>query len=239
MIPEQEHPLPSGLVDLVDGRPTRTVWCNELGGLTFEVGEGSRRCFIKWAPAGSALDLVAEEQRLLWAAPHARVPTVIRSGSQVDGSWLMTSPIEGRSAVDPHWVARPQQAVRAIGAGLRLLHDRLPVESCPFSWSVADRLAGVGEPVEPREAPPVDRLVVCHGDPCSPNTILADDGSVAGHVDFDALGVGDRWADLAVATMATQWNYGPGWESTLLEAYGIGADPARTDYYRWLWNLGG
>jgi kanamycin kinase len=80
--------------------------------------------------------------------------------------------------------------------------------------------------------------VVCHGDPCSPNTIGADDGSVAGHVDFDTLGVADRWADLAVATMATQWNYGPGWEDTLLDAYGISADPERTDYYRWLWNLG-
>ena len=239
VIPAQPCPLPADLVDLVRGRPTRTVWRNELGGLTFEVGVRSSRCFVKWAPAGSGLDLVAEEARLVWAAPFIRVPEVLGSGHEANGSWLMTSPVEGRSAVDPHWVARPARAVQAIGAGLRLLHDRLPVASCPFSWSVADRLARVTDPYEARDAPEVDRLVVCHGDPCSPNTIVADDGSVAGHVDLDALGVADRWADLAVATLATQWNYGPGWEDVLLDAYGIAADPDRTAYYRWLWDLGG
>jgi kanamycin kinase len=46
------------------------------------------------------------------------------------------------------------------------------------------------------------------------------------------------WADLAIATWSTNWNYGPGWELTLLEAYGVGPDPERTAYYRLLWELG-
>ena len=82
--------------------------------------------------------------------------------------WLHTAALPGRSAVDPHWVARPRTATRAIGAGLRLLHDALPVADCPFgppSWVPAD-------------APPADRLVVCHGDACAPNTLIADDGRV-------------------------------------------------------------
>ncbi len=58
------------------------------------------------------------------------------------------------------------------------------------------------------------------------------------HVDFGAMGVADRWADLAVATWSTQWNYGPGFEAVLLDAYGIGPDPVRTRYYRLLWDLG-
>lgn len=33
-----------------------------------------------------------------------------------------------------------------------------------------------------------------------------------------ALGVADRWADLAVATWSTTWNYGPGWEEPVLDA---------------------
>jgi kanamycin kinase len=231
--------LPHALASLADGRTKRTVWRNELGGLTFEVGAGSDRFFVKWAPVGSGLDLTAEEQRLVWAAPYVRVPAVLGSGHDDDGSWLMTAPVPGRSAVDPKWVAQPERAVHAIGIGLRQLHDRLPVETCPFSWSVADRLASVADPVAGRATPEIDRLVVCHGDPCSPNTMVADDGSVAGHVDFDALGVADRWADLAIATLASQWNYGPGWEDALLDAYGIAADRDRIDYYRWLWNLGG
>jgi len=49
---------------------------------------------------------------------------------------------------------------------------------------------------------------------------------------FGALGVADRWADLAIATWSTQWNYGPGWERHLLAAYGINRDLRRTAYYR-------
>lgn len=33
------------------------------------------------------------------------------------------------------------------------------------------------------------------------------------------------------------WNYGPGWEQAVLDAYGIEADPERTGYYRLLWDL--
>ncbi len=86
--------------------------------------------------------------------------------------------------------------------------------------------------------PPADRLVVCHGDACVPNTLLDDDGCCVGHVDLGSLGVADRWADLAVATWSTQWNYGPGWEETLLDAYGVGPDGERLRYYRLLWDLG-
>jgi kanamycin kinase len=88
------------------------------------------------------------------------------------------------------------------------------------------------------QPPPVDRLVVCHGDACAPNTLIGDDGSFVGHVDLGSLGVADRWADLAVATWSTTWNYGPGWEEPLLDAYGVNADIERIGYYRLLWELG-
>jgi membrane-associated phospholipid phosphatase len=64
------------------------------------------------------------------------------------------------------------------------------------------------------------------------------DGRWTGHVDLGSLGVADRWADLAIATWSTQWNYGPGFEAALLDAYGIHPDPERTAYYRLLWDLG-
>jgi aminoglycoside phosphotransferase len=48
------------------------------------------------------------------------------------------------------------------------------------------------------------------------------------HVDLGALGVGDRWGDLAIATWSAEWNYGPGWEDALLRAYGVAPDPLRT-----------
>jgi len=88
------------------------------------------------------------------------------------------------------------------------------------------------------DIPPIDKLVVCHGDTCAPNTLLTPDGRFAGHVDLGALGVADRWSDLAIATWSTTWNYGDGWEEPLLDAYGIAPDPERTEYYRLLWEVG-
>ena len=37
---------------------------------------------------------------------------------------------------------------------------------------------------------------------------------------------------------STTWNYGPGWEIPLLDAYGIAPDDDRIQYYRLLWELG-
>lgn len=156
---------------------------------------------------------------------------------------MLTRALPGDSAVAARWRARPEVTVPALGRGLRALHEALPVQECPFDWSVPHRLARAVGPTDGLlEPPPVDRLVVCHGDACSPNTLLADDGEggarVTGHVDLAGLGLADRWADLAVATLATTWNYGPGWEAPLLAAYGVDPDPVRTGYYRRLWDVG-
>ena len=88
-----------------------------------------------------------------------------------------------------------------------------------------------------RRDPAPDKLAVCHGDACAPSTLLAADGRWSGHVDLGLLGTADRWAGLAVAAWGAEWNYGPGWERLLLDAYGIRADPERTRYYRLLWDL--
>jgi kanamycin kinase len=53
-------------------------------------------------------------------------------------------------------------------------------------------------------------------------------------VDLGELGIADQWADLAVATWGTEWNYGPGWDGLLLDAYGAPPDTERTRYYRLL-----
>ena len=53
---------------------------------------------------------------------------------------------------------------------------------------------------------------------------------------WGALGIGDRWADIAVASMSTVWNYGPGYEDLLIEAYGLTPARDRLAYYRELWD---
>ncbi len=116
------------------------------------------------------------------------------------------------------------------------MHDALPAADCPFSWMAQDRIAAAeraavagrldtsdwapehrelgieGVLAQVQDIPPADKLVVCHGDACAPNTLITGDGRWSGHVDLGDLGVADRWADLAIATWSTGWNYGPGWE---------------------------
>lgn len=266
--PAEPVEVPASVRALVGDRPAEAVWRNALGGLTFRVGSGADTQFLKWQPHGSPEPdaLEREEARLRWAGGRAPVPRVRAAGSDAEGAWLLTDALladgdPGRSAVDPRWLAEPATAVRALGVGLRALHDALPVQRCPFDWSASSRVAvarqraadGLQDPAQwsPEhrgvsvkqalqrlaEQPPIDRLVVCHGDACAPNTVLDESGNPIGHVDMGSLGIGDRWADLAVATWSTLWNYGPGWEQPLLDAYGIGYDAVRMDYYRLLWDL--
>ncbi|MGN6522034.1 MAG: phosphotransferase, partial [Actinomycetes bacterium] len=177
------------------------------------------------------------------------VPRLLAAGTADGEAWLVTAALDGDSAVHPRWLGRPAEAVRAIGEGLRLLHESAPVGGCPFDWSVAERLrrraaflrthpapADLAPAPALDEQPDIDVRVVCHGDPCSPNTLVGADGRFAGIVDLGTLGVADRWADLAVATASATWNFGPGWEDLLLEAYGVARDDARMDFYRRLWD---
>jgi kanamycin kinase len=247
--------MPERVRRLAGDRPARVVWLNEAGGLTYDVGDGDGRFFVKWSPGG---DLIREAARMAWAAPYTPVPRVLDHGADDDGSWLVTAPLPGLSAVDKRWKATPAIAVTAVGEGLRALHDALPAASCPFSWSARERLGRTSHLyLDPQswhpehrdmtaeqalafltsQLPPEDDPVVCHGDACAPNTLIGDDGRWSGHVDVGSLGVADRWADIAIATWSTEWNYGPGWERTLLDAYGIDPDPVRTRYYRRLWDM--
>jgi kanamycin kinase len=102
--------------------------------------------FIKWAPHHDELDLKSESTRLRWAASYIRVPEVIDSGADDSGTWLRTRALPGRSAVDPRWLAEPRTVARAIGKGLRRMHDALPVAECPFSWDLKSRFSRIPSP---------------------------------------------------------------------------------------------
>ena len=237
-IPAPDVPVPGRVRALARGAAVSPVWVNGIGGVTFRADDGR---YIKVGPLHRETSMSAEAERLRWAAPYTAVPDVLEVGDDGDEEWLVTRAVPGLSAVDPLWIAEPEVAVRAMGAGLRALHDALPVADCPFDWSVRTRIGnaaarGIHVPGALRSPPPIDALVVCHGDACAPNTLLDAEGRPLAHVDLGALGIADRWADIAVAAMSTTWNYGPGWEHALIDAYGIAPDEPRMAYYRDLWN---
>lgn len=219
----------------------RPVWMNGSGGLTFAIAsEGADSAadfYVKWNPSGSSESLPDEAERLRWLRGKHPAPLVVEVIANEVEQILITQALPGESAVSQRWDSEPETVLRALGEGLRHLHD-VPLDECPFDWGVETRMhsvaVGSGR-VEP--APPIDKLVLCQGDPCAPNTLLAADGSFLAHVDLARLGAADRWADLAVMSLSLAWNFRVYDESVFWDAYGIEPDPLRIDFYRTLWSV--
>jgi kanamycin kinase len=237
------------------------VWRNEYGGITVRLEEpqpaADTSSYLKWVPPGAACpDPLAEADRLVWADSFAALPRVLDAGRDTYGSWLLTAAVEvdgavATSAIEPQWQGLAARSAIAIGVGLRRFHDALPTDTCPFVRTAQLRVAALTTgPTAPLAAaerattaaalgspPPVDRLVVCHGDATVPNTLLDGVGRFAAHVDVGDLGVADRWSDIAVTTRSVTRRYGAGLEPLVLAAYGVAPDPERTTYYRALWDV--
>jgi kanamycin kinase len=226
---EPEPPVPARVLELAGELPPELIWQNELGGLTYRFGDR----YLKWNPRETAIDLAREAARLEWISARHPAPPVLAFGSDEQSEWMLTAAIPGGYAVGDTWRARPSEAIAAIAAGLRAIHA-LPVAEFPPEWrgtTWVDR-----QPDNLGARPPIDDPVIVHGDACAPNTLVTDDGVWTGNVDFGDLGVGDRWADLAVASMSLDWNFGEGHQDEFYAAYGIEPDAERIRYYRALWD---
>ena len=130
-----ESTVPAAVATFASGDPICLVWRNDLGGRTYRVDRADRTEYVKWAPDHPEIDLELEALKLVWAGRYITVPRVLDHGRDGESAgWLHTVGIPATSAVAPRWKAEPRRAARAIGAGLRTLHDRLPVSECPWSW---------------------------------------------------------------------------------------------------------
>ncbi len=225
-----DDPIPSIVREVAAGRPATLVWRNDLGGLTLRIAD----TYLKWNPPQTGVDLERERRRLDWISGRHPAPRVLEFGWDGDAQWMLTAAVPGESAVGDMWRARPSEAIRAIAAGLRALHA-LPLDDIPAEWASEVWVGRTPPGLGPR--PPVDEAVLVHGDACAPNTLISADGRWTGNVDFGDLTVGDPWADLAVASMSLDWNFGEGHQDELFDAYGISPDPVRIGFYRALWHL--
>ncbi|MEM7271991.1 MAG: phosphotransferase [Actinomycetota bacterium] len=224
-----DQAIPPVVVDVAAGAAPELVWRNELGGLTFRIDDR----YLKWNPNHTGVDLDLERRRLEWLSPRHPAPRVLDAGADAEAQWLVTAALPGSHAVGDTWRARREEAIAAIAAGLRALHA-VPIDDFPPGWTAETWVGRAPAGLGPR--PAIDDPVVVHGDACAPNTLISDAGEWVGNVDFGDLAVGDRWADLAIASLSLDWNFGEGHQEELYDAYGIAADPDRIRYYRELWH---
>ena len=192
---------------------------------------------MKYGPPHDEFDPDPEFARLRWVSAFVNAPRPIDHGLDAAGNrWLRTVGIPATSAVLGGWRDHPDVVVPELGRALRRFHDLVPVAECRWEYPVDGRLAGSSVLSPPADDRPTLDAVVCHGDACNPNFLLDEAGLCVGYVDLGMLGLGDRWADLAPALLSLGWNFGDGWQPAFLAGYGIEPDPAKQEFYTWLWN---
>ena len=225
-----DDPIPDVVLQLAGDDEPELQWRNELGGLTFRLGDR----YVKWNPRTTGIDLERERDRLRWLEGRHPAPRVLAFGADDAAQWLVTAALPGGTAVGDAWRARRPESIAAIARGLRAIHA-IPVDDCPEGWTAAEWVGRRPDAIGPR--PPIVDPVLVHGDACAPNTLISAEGAWTGNVDFGDLAVGDRWADLAIASLSLDWNFGEGHQQELFDAYGIEPDEERIRWYRALWDL--
>lgn len=225
--------VPDLVRELAGDRPVRPVWRNEIGQVTYAIGDGAE--YVKYGRPHAEFDPEAEVARLRWVSEYVSCPRPIDHGADGLDLWLRTLGVPGASAVLEQWRQQPVRVVPELGRALRRFHDQVPVDRCPWDWSIDRRM--VSRSIDPIRLGNPDELdmVTCHGDACNPNFLLDSSGRCVGYVDLGRLGVADRWADLAPALLSLGWNFGSGWEPAFLDGYGIAPDPAKQEFYTRLW----
>lgn len=225
-----DQEIPAVVLGLDSATTPELVWRNNTGGLTFRIEDRH----IKWNPRTTGIDLGRERVRLDWLAPRHPAPRVLEWGEDDDAQWMVTASLPGDHAVGDTWRARRSEAIAAIATGLQAMHA-IDIDDVPSDWRTRSWVCERPERLGAR--PSLEHPVLVHGDACAPNTLIDDAGRWVGHVDVGDLAVGDRWADLAIASMSLDWNFGEGHQDEFYDAYGIEPDHHRIRWYRELWEL--
>ena len=233
--------------------------------------DGRHPYYVKTTPPRDREDLRfhpgSEADRLVWLAGQGfPVPEVVEVGEDADAQWLVTTAVAGRPAA-ASWSPAKRAVVLDVVADLAAALHTLAVPDCPFDRTLAVSLprarvaAHTGtidlDDLDPRHsgwtarqllaeldatpAPAEDDVVVCHGDLCLDNVLIAPDTlSLAGILDVGRLGTADRWLDLSVVLRnigeeCAEWGYHSRHTTIFLRRYGLAVfDDRRFEYYRLL-----
>lgn len=220
-----------------------------------EAGQPVR--YLKVAPGALRRELRAEREALAWLYGRLPVPETLAYAEDAGFAYLLLAEVPGIMACDACFAADAPALARLLGAGLRQLHA-LDTSTCSLDQRLDRKLAfaarniaaGLVDEAEVdsggraedaagllrwlrEHRPATEDLVFTHGDYCLPNVFInAERTGISGFIDLGRAGVADRYQDLALAARSLGYNFGPGWESPLWEAYGLEAvDTEKLDYY--------
>lgn len=222
--------------------------------------------YLKEVPRGRMEALARERDRLTWlAGTIMATPRVLFWQEADDHARLFTTAVPGVPASDLPG-DRLLEAWPSIAEQFAALH-RLPPATCPFDRGLASMVACARDvvarnavnpdflPDEDKTRPPSELLarvtdelpirlaeetgdfVVCHGDACLPNILVAPlTLRCTGLIDLGRLGCADRYADLALllANAQESWTSPDQAErahAILFETLGVTPDRDRLAFY--------
>lgn len=222
-------------------------------------GADAHEFYLKLWPPDSLTDFRGEIERTRWlAAKSVRVPELVRvfdDGRR--GAMLMTA----LPGAYPQQVRQPTaHVVRHLAQGLRALHDIAAVD-CPFDETTAIRLARAREAINnggvdarhfakrnrgrtPQDiyrqlmasTPPIEDIVLIHGDAKFDNMLIDDDGEL-GFIDCGHAGRGDRYLDLEAVTGDIEEHFGAQWIEPFAREYGVKLDRPKLMFFSDLYEL--
>ncbi|MFI6998031.1 phosphotransferase [Nocardia sp. NPDC050175] len=239
-LPALPIPLPPKVAALLGAAPT---WSTEHEGRSGGVAFVNETYWVKRGPKA-----VAEHERLNWLRDRGiRLPEIVA----FDGDVLVLADAGASSLA----AGSGEASVGTImGELLRRLHS-IPVAECPFDgrldvvltqarrqvieglvdlddFEEENRDLGPGDVLAQllAERPDGEDLVVAHGDFTPPNVL---EGAIL--LDVGALGVADRYRDLALAVRDLRDDFDEDEVAAFCTAYGLAEpDHRRLEYYRLL-----
>ena len=216
--------------------------------------------YLKVAAYPFEQELLAEKERLEWLHTRLPAPTVIAYATEKQYAYLLTSEIQGLMAYNEQFAQDIPALVRILAEGLRMLHQ-VDVTDCPFDETLSRKIALAQERVQAgnvdesdfdekhrgmsadtllkqllESQPKIENIVFTHGDYCLPNVLIdLESMKLSGFIDLGRAGMADSHQDLALVARSLSYNFGPGWEPLLWEAYGLETiDVAKLDFYQLL-----
>ena len=254
--------VPVDIRELLSGANLQTVSSGLSGTRVYRsVRPDGSACYLKVADAPwQREELLAEKERLEWLQGRLPVPEVYAFSAHERRSFLLLSEIPGLESCDARFERDIPAIVRLLAEGLRMIHG-VEIADCPFDRRLAHTVALAKRRVEAglvdeadfdeqrrqtranelfetliKSQPEVEDVVFTHGDYCLPNILIEPSPSrISGFIDWGRAGIADRYQDLALAARSLAYNFGPGWEPLLWEAYGLqSVDIAKIAFYKLL-----
>lgn len=252
--------VPDSIQELINGKPYEADGIG-MSGSKILLFDDMVLKIVRYRPENEETVAV-----MRWLEGKLPVPKVLCYERDEEFQYLLMSRVPGKMSCDAYYLEHPQELLEKLTEALRLLW-RVDISDCPRNRDLDAELKearyrvdhNMVDPnnVEPEtfgpggfENPeallawleahrPAYEPVLSHGDFCLPNVFI-ENGEISGFIDLGAMGIGDKWRDIALCWRSLKHNFDGSYggkiypdfdPDCLFDALGIEPDREKLKYY--------